>query len=247
MNDKPVIRIHDVSFGYDELPVLRKVSLDIFPEDFILIIGPNGGGKTTLIKLILGILKPWEGSIQFDPSVATRLGYVPQFSNFNKNFPISVFDFVLTGRCHGYNYLRFYRKEDRSATEAILKRMDLGALRRKEMNTLSGGQVQRALIARALVSEPKVLFLDEPTTSIDFTSQTSLIEFLENINREMAIVVITHDPTPLASVYKHIACVNGELYYHSQNELDRYTLEKVYGCPVELLGHGIPHTLLRLH
>ncbi len=247
MSDTPVISIHNVSFGYDDRLVLEGISLDIFPKDFILIIGPNGGGKTTLIKLILGIIKPWKGTIQFDSSIATRLGYVPQFSNFNKNFPISVFDFVLMGRSHGRNYLKRYGREDKTATEAILKRMDLYDLRRKEMNTLSGGQVQRALIARALVSDPLVLFLDEPTTSIDFTSQISLLEFLEDINRKMAILVITHDPTPFAATYQHIACVNKELYYHSQNELDRHTLEKVYGCPVELLGHGIPHTFLHRH
>lgn len=247
MNDTPVISIQNVSFGYDDRLILEGINLNIFPKDFILVIGPNGGGKTTLIKLILGIIKPWEGTIQFDPSIATRLGYVPQFSNFNKNFPISVFDFVLMGRSHGHNYLKRYGREDKMATEAILKRMDLYELRQKEMNTLSGGQVQRALIARALVSDPLVLFLDEPTTSIDFTSKISLLEFLQDINRKMAIMVITHDPTPFAATYKHIACMNRELYYHSQNELDLNTLEKVYGCPVELLGHGIPHTFLHRH
>ncbi|HOO40481.1 MAG TPA: metal ABC transporter ATP-binding protein [Syntrophales bacterium] len=247
MTDTPLIRIRNLSFGYSDRLVLEKINLDIYPKDFILLIGPNGGGKTTLVKLILGIIQPREGSAQYEPDLATRLGYVPQFSNFNKNFPVSVYDFVLMGRCHGHNYLRRYRKEDRIATDQILKRMDLYDLHRKGMNHLSGGQVQRALIARALVSDPLVLFLDEPTTSIDATSQINLLEFLESINREMAILVITHDPTPFASTYKHIACLNRELYYHSQGELDHHTLEKVYGCPVELLGHGIPHTMLHRH
>jgi zinc transport system ATP-binding protein len=247
MSNAPLIRIRNVSFGYHDRVILEKINLDIFPKDFILVIGPNGGGKTTLVKLIVGILNPWEGSIQYDPALATRFGYVPQFSSFNVNFPISVFDFVLMGRSHSQNYLQPYRRADRMATEAILNQMDLYELRRKEMNTLSGGQVQRALIARALVSEPVALFLDEPTTSIDFTSQISLLEFLERINQKMAILVITHDPTPFATTYKHIACVNHELYYHGQNELDQHTLEKVYGCPVELLGHGIPHTFLHRH
>jgi len=152
------------------------------------------------------------------------------------------------------SFLRFAAEirgmRGRTATEAVeraVRTCFLERVRFQSIETLSKGYKHRTCFAQAILHDPPVLFLDEPTTSIDFTSQISLLEFLEDINRKMAILVITHDPTPFAATYQHIACVNRELYYHGQNELDRHTLEKVYGCPVELLGHGIPHTFLHRH
>jgi zinc transport system ATP-binding protein len=242
-----LIELRNISFGYDNTPVLQNVDLDIFKEDYILVIGPNGGGKTTLLKLILGILEPWDGTITFRKDISGRLGYVPQYSTFNKNFPITSLDMVLTGRVNSGNFLRKYKKEDIEETEVTLKKLNLYDKRNENINNLSGGQLQRVLIARALVSDPAVLFLDEPTASIDITSQTNLRDLLDELNEKMAIAVVTHDPTPFARTYKHIACINKNIFFHGREELDSHTLEHVYGCPVELLGHGIPHTILKRH
>jgi zinc transport system ATP-binding protein len=242
-----LIEIKDLSFGYEDIPVLEDVDLDIFEQDYILVIGPNGGGKTTLLKLILGIMEPWSGSITFSKNISNKLGYVPQFSSFNRNFPITVFEMILTGCIDSDNFLKKYKKKEIQKTEKLLDRIDLYDKRDENINNISGGQLQRALIARSLVSDPAALLLDEPTASIDITSKVNLRDFLKKLNEKMTIVVVTHDPTPFAQVYDHIACLNKNLYYHGRGELDSEALEKVYGCPVELLGHGIPHTMLKKH
>ncbi|MEI7672337.1 MAG: metal ABC transporter ATP-binding protein [Syntrophales bacterium] len=242
-----LIEIEHLSYGYLERPVLEDISLAIAPRDFTLLIGPNGGGKTTLLKLILGILTPWSGTIRFHRETGGRLGYVPQSARFNRTFPISVFDMVLTGCIRGDNYLSRHTREEAEKTGAILEKLALYKKRKDNITDLSGGQLQRVLIARALVSEPVSLFLDEPTTAMDITSQTDLLDLLAELQERMSIMVITHDPTPYAKTYRHIACLNTRLYFHDRGELDSATLEKVYGCPVEILGHGIPHTLLAAH
>ena len=242
-----LIEIRDLTFGYDTVPILERVTLDILDRDYVLVIGPNGGGKTTLLKLIMGIVRPWSGSIRFRDGLEGRLGYVPQFSSFNKNFPITALEMVLTGCIDGRNYFRRYGRQDRERANRMLEKMDLYELGRRNINDLSGGQIQRVLIARALVSEPEILLLDEPTTSVDITSQASILDLIGELNEQMAVVVVTHDPTPFAPVYRHLACLNRHLYYHGREGLDDAVLEKVYGCPVELLGHGIPHTLLTGH
>lgn len=197
--------------------------------------------------MILGIVLPWSGTVRFHGEIGGRLGYVPQFAHFNRNFPISVFDMALTGCVNKGNYLRRYTTDNREKTGETLAKLGLFEKRRESITDLSGGQLQRALIARALVSDPVALFLDEPTTSMDVTSQTDLLDLLAELQAQMSIVVVTHDPTPYAQAYRHIACLNRRLYYHERGELDSRTLEKVYGCPVEILGHGIPHTLLSGH
>ncbi len=244
---EPLIAIEHVTYGYEERTVLEDVSLTIAQGDFILVIGPNGGGKTTLIKLILGIMKPWSGTIHLRGDIGGRLGYVPQFANFNRNFPVSAFDMVLMGCLNAGNYLRRSTHDDRDKAGAILTKLGLYDKKGTHITDLSGGQLQRVLIARALVSDPPALFLDEPTTSMDASSQTGLLDLLGELQARMSIVVVTHDPTPYAQAYRHIACLNRELYYHERGELDSLTLERVYGCPVEILGHGIPHTLLAGH
>ena len=241
------VEITNVSFGYEDTPVLENVSLAIMEGDFVLVIGPNGGGKTTLLKLILGIVKPWSGSVRIHKDIAGRLGYVPQFASFNRNFPTSALDMVLTGCINPQNYFKRYTKEEMEKANIILEKVELYGKRHENISHLSGGQIQKVLIARALVSEPVVLLLDEPTASIDITSKTSLLDFLKELNKKTTIVVVTHDPTPFALTYRHIACLNKNLYFHERGELDAHTLEYVYGCPVELLGHGLPHTLLKKH
>ncbi|HPL62908.1 MAG TPA: ABC transporter ATP-binding protein [Syntrophales bacterium] len=244
---KKLIEVQNVTFGYNSKAVLENVSLDICEGDYILLLGPNGGGKTTLVKLIMGIYTPWKGGIRLDHSVINRLGYVPQSAGTNRNFPITVFDMVLTGLIGPESFLKRYSREQIKRAESVIERLELEEVRHTNIHDLSGGQMQRMLIARALVLDPVVIVLDEPTTSIDLTSQTNFLDLLRDLNRTKTIVVVTHDPTPYAHVYNHVACVNRNLYFHDRGELQAAHLEKIYGCPVELLGHGIPHVFLHHH
>jgi len=173
-----LIELKGVTFGYDARPILEAVDLTIHERDCLLILGPNGGGKTTLLKLVMGIVQPWRGTVLYHESVRDRLGYVPQFSGFNTNFPITVLEMVSTGCISGANYLKPSKKENMARAEEAIRRMDLFGERDKNITDLSGGQLQRMLIARALVSDPAVLLLDEPTTSIDLASRINLLDFI---------------------------------------------------------------------
>lgn len=253
MPDAPVVSVRNVTFGYNREVVLEGVDLDIQPRDFLAIIGPNGGGKTTLLKVMLGLLRPWSGEVIYhlpsgggDPR--GRLGYVPQFSTFDRDFPLRVSDMVLMGRLGlGGNLLRPWSRQDRAAAAEAIERIGLAAVARAHVSEISGGQLQRVLIARALVSQPEILFLDEPTASIDAESRETLRELLEDLNRSIPIVVVTHDVTSIASMVRRIACINRRLFYHGDPELSLEVMEEVYGCPVELVTHGVPHRVLHRH
>jgi zinc transport system ATP-binding protein len=246
-----LVEVRDVTFGYGREVVLDHVSLTIEAHDFLAVIGPNGGGKTTLLKAILGLVRPWSGEVAFHlPSGSDprgRLGYVPQFSTFDRDFPLRIAEMVLMGRLGRRSILRPYSREDRAAAGRAIERLGLGGVARSHASEVSGGQLQRALIARALVSEPEVLFLDEPTASIDAESRETLRELLEDLNRSIPIVVVTHDVTSLAPMVKRIACINRKLFYHGGPELSLEVMEEVYGCPVELVTHGVPHRVLHDH
>ncbi|MBW8875372.1 MAG: metal ABC transporter ATP-binding protein [Acidobacteria bacterium] len=254
MPDTPLIEVRGVTFGYGREVVLDHVDLNVEPRDFLAVIGPNGGGKTTLLKVILGLVRPWSGEVIFhlpsggDPrDPRGRLGYVPQFSTFDKDFPLRLGDMVLMGRLGRRNLLRPYSRADRAAADQALERLHLEPLARAHVAEVSGGQLQRALIARALVSSPDVLFLDEPTASIDAESRETLRELLADLNRTIPIVVVTHDVTSFAPMVSRIACINRRLFYHGDPDLSREVMEEVYGCPVELVTHGVPHRVLDHH
>jgi zinc transport system ATP-binding protein len=242
---EPVIEVRDVTFGYGREVVLDHVSLAIQPRDFLAIIGPNGGGKTTLIKVILGLLRPWTGEV-IVRTPRGRLGYVPQFSTFDRSFPLRVSDVVLMGKLGRRGLVRRYTKEDREDVERILERLKLKDIALSHVSGVSGGQLQRVLIARALAGDPEALFLDEPTASIDAESREVLREILEELNQRIPVVVITHDVTSLSTLATHIACINRRLFDHGA-EIDQHALEEVYGCPVELVAHGVPHRVLHHH
>jgi len=246
---KPLLEARHIRFGYDREAVLDDVSLAIQPLDFLAVIGPNGGGKTTLVKILLGLLKPWSGSVLHHGKNGRklRLGYVPQFSTFDKSFPLRVSDVVLMGKLGSRGLLRPYTRRDREEVEQVLARLDLSSLAGAHVSGISGGQLQRVLIARAVVSDPEILFLDEPTASIDAESRESLTGLLQELNRSIPIVVITHDVTSIAPMVRNIACINRQLHYHAGNELDQAMLEEVYGCPVELVTHGVAHRVLHNH
>ncbi len=242
---EPVIEVRDVTFGYGREVVLDHVSLQIQPRDFLAVIGPNGGGKTTLIKVILGLLRPWSGEV-IVRTPRGRLGYVPQFSTFDRSFPLRVRDVILMGKLGRRGLVRRYTREDREDVDRILHRLKLEDVASSHVAGVSGGQLQRVLIARALAGDPEALFLDEPTASIDAESREVLREILEELNQRIPVVVITHDITSVSPMANRIACINRRLFYHGA-EIDQEALEEVYGCPVELVAHGVPHRVLHQH
>lgn len=245
---EPAIEVRNVTFGYGRERILDHVSLTVRRTDFLAILGPNGGGKTTLLKVMLGLLEPWSGSVVLHVSRRDgAVGYVPQYASFDRDYPLTVSEVVRMGRLGRRGRLSRWRAEDRQAVEEVLTRFRLQPLARTPIGDLSGGQLQRTLIARALVSEPEILLLDEPLASIDAESREVLLDTLVELNEEIPVVVVTHDLTPLGTAVQQIACVNRKLHYHPQGELTAEMLEEVYGCPVELVAHGVPHRVLSPH
>jgi zinc transport system ATP-binding protein len=247
----PAIEIEDLWFSYDKTPILKKVSFTLEQGNYMAILGPNGGGKTTLLRLMLGILKPDRGTIRVlgrTPEEAREnLGYVPQSTEVNLSFPISVFDLVLTGRLSRSRFGRRYSRGDKEKVETILKNVGMSEYRHFPIGQLSGGQRQRIFIARALAAEPSILFLDEPTASVDREFEVGLYEFLEELNREVTIVVITHDVGVISRYVKSVACVNRTLIFHGGGEITEEMIDMAYHCPVDLVAHGIPHRVLPEH
>lgn len=256
MENLNVIEINDLSFSYDGEAVLRDINFNLQKGDFAAVIGPNGGGKTTLMRLILGLLKPDRGSIKlFGQSIAhgiCRVGYVPQIININRDFPINVLDVVLMGKA-GAGLRRRYTKQDRETAHEMLDIMGVSNFARHRVGHLSGGQRQRVFIARALMGRPELLILDEPTASIDRDGQEALYCLLDQLNASITILVVSHDLLAISPHIKSIACVNRCLHYHRGNELTPDLLAVMYPgqtsghCPVEVLAHGMPHRVLASH
>lgn len=246
-----IIRLEHVSFDYGDHRVLEDINLKIYEDDFIGIIGPNGGGKSTLLKIILGLLNPREGNVFLfnkTPKLGRKyVGYVPQHTLVDRTFPISVEQVVLSGRIGFTDFLRRYSNKDKQIADKVMKIMGIKEIRNTQIGELSGGQLQRTLIARALSTEPKLLLLDEPTSSIDVQAETDFYDFLHGLTEKMAIVLVTHDTGAISSHVKTIACINKNLHYHGEKNIPPKIFEKLYGCPIELIGHGIPHRVLKEH
>lgn len=243
-DNTPLIELKDVSFRYGREWVLQQINLTIRPEDYLLIIGPNGGGKSTLLKIILGLLKPDKGRVIYH---ARNLGYVPQYRTFEENFPLRVREVVRSGLLKRKGWFRTFTPSHWKQVDETLERLNLLDLREHKVGELSGGQLQRVLIARALVADPDVLFLDEPTASIDSGSRENLNQLLDNLSRRIPIVLITHDLSAVSPRVRQIGCINRQFYLHAAGEVTSETLEAVYGCPVELIAHGVPHRVLHIH
>lgn len=233
------ISIRDLDFSYEKVPVLSDVNLDIFSGDSICIVGPNGGGKTTLIKLILGLVTPQKGSVRvldMAPSKGRmQIGYVPQYAQYDPYYPISVFDVVLMGRL-GMNGRR-YNDADRQAALESLEQVNLSDLIGRPFSAISGGQRQRVLIARALASRGKILILDEPTANIDHESEEHFFGLLGELNKKMTILMVTHDLGFASSFFKRIACVNRQVVIHPTSELTGELIQNMYGGNLRMIRH----------
>ncbi len=247
MQTKAIIEIKDLSAGYDGRNVLHDVNLTVYERDFLGIIGPNGGGKTTLIKCILGLLKPTGGSIQFYPETLS-IGYLPQYNTIDRKFPISVEEVILSGLSIQKKLSARFTADEREKGKQIIARMGLEGLEKRSIGQLSGGQLQRALLGRAIISDPSVVILDEPSTYIDKRFEARLYQLLAEINKECAIILVSHDIGTVLQQVKSIACVNETLDYHPDTGVTTEWLEKNFNCPIELLGHGtLPHRILGEH
>ena len=246
-----VIILKDVWVHYDGIKVLEGVDLTLKQHDFLGIIGPNGGGKSTLIKVILGLVKPSRGTIRVlgDTPQNSRkyIGYVPQYSLFDPDFPMSVWDVVLMGRLGQVGLFKKYSKNDKKMALDALEMTDMLEYKDRQIGNLSGGQRQRVFIARGLVSNPKLLLLDEPAAGIDTIMQTEFYELLEKLKTKMTIIMVSHDISAVSVYVDKIACLNHKLFYHDSKEMTAEDLEATYQCPVELIAHGVPHRVLKHH
>jgi len=252
MTGKDLVKLEDIWVHYDGTPILEGVNLSIEEGDFLAIIGPNGGGKTTLLKVILGLITPSQGKVSVLGRLPRRsrhnIGYVPQYNLFDREFPISVRDAVLMGRCGRAGLFRGYSRQDNKVTESALQTVGMLDYQNRQIGKLSGGEQQRVFIARALVTEPRLLLLDEPTASVDANMQTEFYELLENLKQQMAIVLVSHDISVISIYVDKVACLNRQLYYHGPKEIEAEVLEATYKCPVQMIVHGtVPHRVLKEH
>ncbi|KAA6319566.1 High-affinity zinc uptake system ATP-binding protein ZnuC [termite gut metagenome] len=231
MTGNPLIAIRNLSVAYDRRIVLHDINLTVNEYDFLGIIGPNGGGKTTLIKTILGLLKPAGGDIRFYrqgmPASSINMGYLPQHNSIDRKFPISVQELVLSGLIGSKKSLTGgFSRLHKEKAQRIISRMGLEGLENRIVGQLSGGQLQRAMLGRAVISEPQVVILDEPNTYIDKRFEDRLYELLAEINREYVIILIDHDIDTVLQNAKSVACVNGTLDYHSDTKVSREWIRK---------------------
>jgi len=241
MDTQPAIKIENVSFSYNGFRVLDSVNLAVYEKDFLSLVGPNAGGKTTLLKLILGLLKPTTGAIQvlgLPPVKArSRIGYMPQHANLDPLFPVSVLDVVLIGRMGNGRRFGFFGKSDREKAEEALRKVELQEVRHRSFSDLSGGQHQRVLIARALVTDPDLLLLDEPTSNVDAAVETELFELLNHLNEKMTVVLVTHDLGFVSGYVKRVACVNRSVVVHATHEISGEMINELYGSEVQMVRH----------
>jgi zinc transport system ATP-binding protein len=243
---QPLVHIENLAAAYNHKAVLQNVNLDIYDRDFIGIIGPNGGGKTTLLKVILGLLKPLEGKIQyhFDRS---EIGYLPQGNQIDDRFPITVREVVESGLENGMKMGIRLNAQKHSRIHTTIEQVGLARLRNRSIGELSGGELQRTMLARAIVSDPRMLILDEPGTYVDNRFEMELYRLLHELNKNMTILLVSHDIGTISPYIKSIACVNRELHYHTSNEINEEQL-KVYNCPIEIITHGpVPHRVMKQH
>jgi len=248
---EPVILARGVWAGYDGETVLEDVNLEVYPGDFVGLIGPNGGGKTTLLRVLLGLLPATRGEVRImGQSVQEgrrHIGYVPQTVQFDHDFPITAWDVARMGRIGRRGVGRRYTREDDAAVADALAKVGMAEWSRKPIGDLSGGQRQRVYIARALAQQPAILFLDEPTANVDAQASFSIYELLRELNASVTILLISHDLSAISSYVRTVGCISGRLYYHRDKHLTQDMIDQAYHCPVDLIAHGVPHRVLSEH
>ena len=241
-NSTPVIAVENLSFRFDTgPPVLEDVNLEIAAGDFASVIGPNGGGKTTLVKLIVGLLKPTTGRVRvfgLPPAKARpRIGYMPQHAMMDPRFPVRATDVVLMGRLGMGHRFGNYNRADREAAADALAKVDLEAIGGRPFSDLSGGQRQRVLLARALVTDPDLLLLDEPAAGLDQKVEHDFFELLQELNQHITIILVTHDLGFVAGFVRTVICVHGHVDIHPTSALDGRAISKIYGGEVRMVRH----------
>ncbi len=236
-----------VSYGADL--ILQDVDFRVYENDFVGVIGPNGGGKTTLLKVILGLVRPLKGKLLFGEELknSNNIGYLPQISTGDNNYPVSVKDVVLSGLMIRKGLVSRMNKADRKKADSVIDELGLASLAGSSLNELSGGQLQRVLLGRAIIGDPRLLLLDEPGNFVDTNFENDFYEKLRLLNKRMAILMVSHDIGTISAHIKSFACVNRHLHYHPSSEISNEQL-LAYGCPIQLITHGeVPHTVLKTH
>lgn len=245
-----LIEIVDLTVQYGNTVALENASMLVNENDFIGVIGPNGGGKTTLLKAILGLIKPSKGKIIFSEKLKNRgsdIGYLPQVNKFDQRFPITVVDVVISGLAGHNTWLKPTASKSKEKALSILDELGILHIANKPIGELSGGQMQRVFLCRALIADPKLLILDEPGTYVDNKFESELYEKLAVLNKRMAIVLVSHDVGTICTHVKSIACVSRQLHYHPSNIITPEQLAS-YNCPIQIITHGeVPHTVLGVH
>ena len=247
-----MLQIRNLRKSFGDLQVLKSIDLDVNKGDVVAILGPSGSGKTTLLKVILGLLPPISGTIRFyDENVevpSLKIGYLPQMSQIDKKFPISVREVISSGLSAEKPLFRPFNRSQRERVDEVIVQMGLEELAGRAIGELSGGQLQRVLLGRSIVSRPQVLILDEPNSYVDKRFESRFYQLLEEINKESAIILVSHDIGTVLTMVKNIACVNETLHYHPGANVSEEWLGEKYACPIELVGHGdLPHRVLRKH
>lgn len=245
-----LLKIENASVSLQGNLVLEDVNFEIRKGDFIGVIGPNGGGKTTLVKLILGLIKPDKGKIIYTIPHDTgnsKIGYLPQVHAFDKKFPITVQDVILSGLPATHKFVSRHSNAEKEKAVYWMDRLGIASMSKKPIGNLSGGEMQRVFLCRSLISEPELLILDEPDTYVDNLFEKELYEELRELNHKMAVLLVSHDVGTITYYIKSIACVNKQLHYHASNVITDKQLAS-YNCPVQIITHGdVPHTVLGKH
>ncbi|GAU75496.1 metal ABC transporter ATP-binding protein [Fusibacter sp. 3D3] len=242
------LKLQDISVSYGRNVILNHISIDIFKGDYIGIIGPNGAGKSTLIKAILGLIPLQKGAIQ--KSNTLRIGYVPQYSQFEKNFPITVMDTILMGSITpNSEFFHRHSKSEKEKAVALAEFLHIEDCLHKNINNVSGGQMQKSMIARAMIQSPDILILDEPTSNVDNNSRNEIYDILRDINKtqDTTVLLISHDIGAISAYVKSVACLNQTLHYHPERAFTGPEIERTFDCPIDLIAHGAPHRVLEQH
>lgn len=249
MNDA-ILDISKLSFSYGNDEILKEIDIKIFKNDFVAILGPNGGGKSTLVKLICGLLTPTKGSVTLMGENAiqkkTPIGYVPQSISFDKNFPTTVLDIVLMGRVRNLKTFK-YSEEDYNIALVSLEMVDMISYQNRLLSELSGGQLQRVLIARALATQSDILILDEPTSSVDPQSSGSIYKLIDSLSSSKTIILVTHDLSVVSNYTDKIIFINRDAKVFEDKDMPENFFSESYGCPVDLIAHGAPHRVIDMY